>query len=934
MLKSLAKHFITRDISNYCFVFPNRRAGLFFREYLKEVATKTFITPAITTIEEIFQQYSKLKSADQLTLIFNLYKAYTNVMSANGKKAEDFEDFIPFGQTLIGDFNDIDNYLIDTSKLLQNIDELQQMDSSDEYLNDEQIKVLKELFNYSEKEHIRKFKSTWNLLLPIYQEFKKILSEQGLAYPGMLCRSVIEESNGNIDTDFDKIVFVGFNALDNVEKALFKSLGTKADFYWDYNIKPYNEDPDNLANFFKNDNLSRFNSKEKVDYEPLPQTTHFYNIVTSSMTAQTIEAQKIIRKLNANSTDTAIVLLDENMLLPMLMALPLQKDDAGRINVTMGYPISHTTVVEFIENYFLLQNSAVETSGEVEFYHKHVLSILSHPYIQHLCTSADNIADVIDNILRNNQIMVPTSAISEKLSSINIVSEVFKKVKVDELLQQTTKILKLVKPDNEYEEKCIEQVLLSIGKINKLLDEFLIDSQLSPIRMLQIIKQSISGVSVSFKGEPLSGLQIMGTLETRCLSFKNILFLSFNEGVFPKSGKTNSIIPYNIRKGYGLPTTEHQDAVYAYNFYRLVAHAENVYLISDSRTDNMRSGEPSRYLNQLKYIYNANITNKVVAGDIKIEKENSEIQKPADFAQKLLNGTIKLSPSSLNTYCSCPFRFYLQQYLGISESNEVTEIMEESDFGSVFHRAMEILYTDLKNDYGGGEFTAEMLKNLKSTPHKVDDAITKAFNEVYFHNMTAPYKELNGVNYLNAQVIKHYVNSTLAEDIRIAPFSLKHCEYKCEVQYINKNNTLFANKSITIKGSIDRIDAFTHPDDKKLHLRLLDYKTGKVKCSFRPDNPRNDDGAAARQLFLYRYMVENDKTFKEPFNAVDLRIYGVGSLGKPGGETDKGLTDEKYEEFLPILDNILSEMINPEEPIKKDYGKCTYCPLTDICKRI
>lgn len=935
MLKSLAKHFITRDISNYCFVFPNRRAGLFFKQYLKEAATQTLITPAITTIEEIFQQYSKLKSADQLTLIFNLYTAYTNVMSANGKTAENFEDFIPFGQTLISDFNDIDNYLIDTEKLLQNIDELQQIDASDDYLNDEQIRALKELFNYSEKEHLRKFKSTWNLLLPIYQEFKKILHEKGLAYPGMLCRSVIEESKGNIDTDFDRVIFVGFNALDNVEKALFKALGAKADFYWDYNIKPYNEDHDNLANFFRDENLRLFKSKEEIAFDPLPSKTRFHNIITSSMTAQTIEAQKIIKKLNANSTDTAVVLLDENLLLPMLIALPVKKDEKCRINVTMGYPISHTTVVEFIENYFLLQNSAVETSGKVEFYHKHVLSILSHPYIQHLCPSSD-ITELISDILRNNLITVDGNEITEKLSSSNIVFEIFRKIKVDELPQQTTKILRLVTPDNEYEEKCIEQVLLSIGKINQLLSDFQVAGQLTPIRMLQIIKQSISGVSVSFKGEPLSGLQIMGTLETRCLSFKNIIFLSFNEGVFPKSGNSNSIIPYNIRKGYGLPTTEHQDAVYAYNFYRLVAHAENVYLISDSRTDDMRSGEPSRYLNQLKYIYNADITNKVVTGEIKIERENSEIEKPADFARKLLDGTIKISPSSLNTYCSCPFRFYLQQYLEISESDEVTEIMEESDFGSVFHRAMEILYTDLKTESHGGEFTAEMIRSIKSTPHKIDEAITRAFNEVYFHNKTAPYRELTGINFLNAHVIKHYINSTLAEDIRIAPFTLKQCEYKCEVQYINKNNPLFANKSITIKGTIDRIDSYTNPDDGKTHLRLLDYKTGKVKCTFNPDKPKNDDGAAARQLFLYRYMIENDKKLKETFGAVDLRIYGVGALGKPGGETDKNLTDEKYNEFLPILDNILSEMINMEEPIKKDYSnnKCQSCPLTDICKRM
>jgi len=921
MLQSLAKHFITRDISNYCFVFPNRRAGLFFKEYLKEAATHTFITPEIVTIEDFFSQYSPLKSADQLTLIFNLYTAYTSVMSANGRQAEAFEEFIPFGQTLIADFNDIDNYLIDTGKLLQNIDELQQMDASDEYLNDEQIKVLRELFKY-DSTHVKKFKSIWNLLLPIYTEFKKILTEKGIAYQGMLCRQVIEESKGSLDTDFERVVFVGFNALDNVEKALFKAIGVKADFYWDYNLKPYSDDPDNLANFFKSENLRRFSSKEKIEMEPLPAKSRFHNIITSSMTAQTIEAQKIIRQLKADSKDTAIVLLDENLLLPMLMALPVEKEKKSKINVTMGYPVSHTTVVEFIENYILLQNGAKAAQGSVDFYHKHLLALLSHPYIQHLCPAV-KLKELISNILKNNWIRIDASTISSTLKECAIATEVFKKVSDNELLGQAIKILGCVEPDNEYEEKCIAQVMLSLGKIEQLLKEFNMTDVLSPLRLLQIVKQSISGISVSFKGEPLSGLQIMGTLETRCLSFKNIIFLSFNEGIFPKSGRSNSLIPYNIRKGYGLPTTEHQDAVFAYNFYRLAAHAENVYLISDSRTDNMRSGEPSRYLNQLRYIYNADITNRVVTGDIKVELVAPDISKPDDFISRIINGDIKISPTSLNTYLECPFRFYLQQYEKISENDEVTEIMEESDFGSVFHRAMEILYTELSKEIGGAEFTADLLQKLKESPVKIDSAIKRAFNEKLFHNTTATLREVTGVNFLNAQVIKHYINSTLTEDIRIAPFTLKRCEYKCEVKYINTKNTVFANTSITLKGTIDRIDSYTSPTDGKTHLRLIDYKTGKVKDT------------AERQLMLYRYMMERDKKFTEPFDAIDLRIYGVGSLGKPGGETDKNLdNDTSYAIFQDELEKTLADMIDPDTTIIKEFKKCQYCPLTDICKRL
>ncbi|MCQ2351106.1 MAG: PD-(D/E)XK nuclease family protein [Paludibacteraceae bacterium] len=931
MLKQLAKHYINRDISNYCFVFPNHRAGLFFRKYLEESATHTLILPEIITIAELFQLYSKYRIADKLVLLFELYRVYCKVMADNGKAADGFDEFASFGETLLADFNDIDCYQIDAKRLFTNIDDLQKL-SDDEYLTDSQKEVLSNLFNYQQSNktvHRDTFKSIWSMLLPIYEGLKEILKEKGLAYTGMQYRDVVEASDGNLETDFDKIIFVGFNALDEVERSIFKAFGVKAEFYWDYKL-PYLDDKQNLAGYFATDNQSRFSTKEQLENETFPSDTKFYNIVTPSMTAQTIEARKILQELGANDINTVIVLLDEHLLLPMLFALPIEKgvneDESKKIpiNVTMGFPISHTTVLDFIEEFILLQNTA-DNDG---FYHKHTLSLLSHPYIQKI--NNDTIVDLRQQILKDNKVKIPYNFFDNTES--DLLKKVFTRYANADILQAAIDIASEVETDNDYDGECLSQVLLSLNYINRLIKEY--GMEMEPITLLRTIRQSTQSISVSFKGEPLNGLQIMGTLETRCLNFDNVIFLSFNEGIFPKSGQKDSIIPYSLRKASNLPTTEHQDAVYAYNFYRLISRAKRVYMISDCRTENMKTGEPSRYLKQLKYIYDKEVKEIVSVGDITVNQNISEMPKPDDWVSKLLGGDIKLSASSIAKYLQCQWMFYIQTYLKIYEEEDISEVMEANDLGIIFHKAIQKIYTDMQNGMHGGDITKNAIEQMLKNDAALERYIVSAFKSEYFHLSEDKHVDIKGVNALMSKLILNYIKHTLKEDMKKVPFKVFNCEYYCEALYYIYNNTLFANKPIHLKGTIDRLDTYIDSNGKTI-LRVIDYKTGKKKIDSKKalKDASND---TQRQLLFYKYLIQNStKKLNVKFDDIELNVYELGALNSEDNQTK--VSADNYPMFSELMDEILSDMLNQDTGIKKTtdtYNTCKFCSFSNLCNRI
>ncbi|MDR1698854.1 MAG: PD-(D/E)XK nuclease family protein, partial [Prevotellaceae bacterium] len=773
---------------------------------------------------------------------------------------------------------------------------------------------------------------------PLYEEFRRELSDMGIAYEGMIYREVAEKlraTSYNLQEN-QRFVFVGFNALTRSEKILFKELkkSNLADFYWDYDSAQI-QDEKNLASRFVKENLLEFPSKYNIagaDLQSVPSSPKIELIGIPSTVGQAKEVHRILAGMNLNEDDflrTAVVLTDEKMLLPMLHSFP---ETIEAVNITMGYPLSATSAASFVEQLFDLQRSVRTKSEQSSFYHIETLALLHHQYL----TKTIDTKLFAEEIKQNKKLFIETESFAEN----ELLKTIFSPQKtVTQMADYLLDVLGLIAPKQErLDREFLYHYYNAIKRIKDLLTARKVEMNLETFARL--VKRLTSMVSIPFEGEPLAGLQVMGVLETRALDFENLIITSFNEGIFPKRSASPSFIPYNLRKGFGLPTTEHQDAIFAYHFYRLAQRAKRIFLIYDTRTEGLQSGEVSRYIHQLKYHYRVPIEEKLLTADISMKPPQTlQMEKSAEVMRKLLRYSDPktdnaLSASAINTYLDCPLKFYFQYLENLRESKELTENLEASDFGNIFHKTMENFYQSFEKKI----VTKEALQELLKTPVYVEKCLYNAYINVMFNDKFSG--ELTGQNLLFASVIKKYVLKMLEIDVRYAPFVYESSEYKthCSID-------IFDSLKIKIKGSIDRIDR------KNDTVRLVDYKTGKDKSGswdkrnfrdiesiFDPENADRPNEILQVFLYAYSYFQETKETKILP-NVIFVRNMFKDDLnfGLQQKE-EKKLT--QVTDFLPFLKEYeqslkkcLEEIFNPDIPFAQTAVKkhCEYCPFKAIC---
>ncbi|MEG1644187.1 MAG: PD-(D/E)XK nuclease family protein, partial [Bacteroidales bacterium] len=706
-------HHTGENIHNYAFVFPNRRAGIFFSKYLGDIAAKPIFSPHIFTISDFFASLSPYQQIDRIETLFLIYKYFKHF----SKSGESFDDFVYWGDVLINDFNDVDKYMVDASALFSNINELKEIESRfGSPLSDEQIFFIKRFcdnFNASVMtDKKQNFISLWSILYNVYSSLRQGLADEGKAYEGMLFRDVAGRAvRGELNIPYEKVVFIGFNVLTTAEESLMTSLklSGKADFYWDNNA-PTLKDCYNKANYFISDNIKKFPSCYKIVEPEITTYPHIEVIGVPSNIGQTKYAGEIISELTSdlNSAsgciNTAVILPDERLLIPMLYSVPPY---VNSINVTMGYPLGETSISGFFAFIFDLQKMVRKNSaGEVSFYHRNVAILLVHPYVKKL--HGEIATAFYEEIKRGNKVYVREDEVPISLQYI------FKSVNdLPHAVLYIKDIIKRLQSDGGDSNANTEQdVSCGISSIEK---EFLYQYDITLNRLsslsegesimvatfFRLLQKMASGTKVAFRGEPLSGLQIMGVLETRAIDFDNVIILSMNDGVFPVSNVDDTFIPYNLRRGFGLSVTEHRDSISAYYFYRLIARAKRVYLIYDTRTEGVRTGEVSRYVYQLKYQYmpqnddqliEKTLSYKInpgIGSEISVEK-SGEVWKKLNMY--LYGGEASLSASALNTYIDCPLKFYFNYVERIEEADDVSEDIDASAFGSIYHGVMQDIY--------------------------------------------------------------------------------------------------------------------------------------------------------------------------------------------------------------------------------------------------
>lgn len=940
------------EISRFTFVFPNRRAGLFFRQYLSSITDKPVFSPEIITIDECFVSASDYQSSDRLNNLFKIYKIYRSL----NKKAESFDTFVFWGEMLLADFDEVDKYRVDARQLFTNITELKEIDSLFNIFSAEQVDAIQQFWKnfipLTEGKTSEEFLNTWKILYDVYEQFHTDLKSEGLATDGMICREVVNRliKNEEIEAWKDKeFVFIGFNALNPSEKRLMFELKKrgKADFYWDYEANEL-RDNDNPASMFYKENTLNYPSKFEIEAETNPTNEKITELIAvPSSVGQTKQIYSILNQLfptdqqNESWLNTAVVLPDENLLIPLLHAIPEQ---IQKVNVTMGYPLKITPVFSFIESIFQLQQHIRANERTVSFYFQSVYNILNHQFITLLCEN--EVKDISKNMIRYNMIYVA----AEDLKKNELLSLIFSRqndihsfisylLQILLFLHKELKIKSIDSNTVSLESDFLYQYYITINRISGIIDQYSPEIDLNSDTLIRLIKQLTAGITIPFEGEPLEGLQIMGMLEARGIDFENLIITSFNEGVFPKKSNTNSFIPYHLRKGFGLATFEHHDAISSYNFYRLIHRANRIFYLYDSRTDGMQTGEISRYMYQLKYHYGIDIRVKNVnfdisfggANEIKINKSPEIIHKLQQFLNDSEDAP-SLSASSIKNYIDCPLQFYLTRIEKLEQTDELKETIEESMFGNLFHATMEYLYLP----YKGKMVHPEEIDKILNQPLYIDMLIKKAFCKKYFKINEEEKITLEGNHLLIANVIAKYVRQVLLNDKKYSPFRFIDAEKVCKLRFS------LSNAEVNLKGIIDRID------EKEGKIRILDYKTGIGNLEFKSWDEvfeHNNDKRPKYilQTFLYGLFYKKEAAGK----SMAPGIYYMRNVFKDGFVTEMTFKPEKNvkividdfstfeEEFSSKLRLCIEEIFDPSVPFfqTSSLEPCKYCSYTSICNR-
>ncbi|MBR1781913.1 MAG: PD-(D/E)XK nuclease family protein [Bacteroidales bacterium] len=940
-LKQVAAHYLAApDIQKRCFIFPNRRSLVFFKKYLGEAlqGSAPILVPPLYTINDFFYELAHARTTDRLRLLVALYHCY----KALNDKAEPLDEFLFWGEVLLADFDDIDKYLVDARALMQNVGDFKAIQDQFEYLSESQKEAIGHFLSHfrdasggwklnPEADDVKaRFLRLWNLLFPLYEAFNKKLEVDGMSYEGKVYRALatrLKEGESVADIlagafpEVKGYVFVGLNALNECERLVLSRMrdARVAEFSWDY-VSPQIQDKANKSSFFMRRNMVDYPQAFPVEGGTgRPEVTV---ISVPSGVGQAKLAPWILKQVGGDPVETAFVLPDEGLLLPLLNSIPESYDN---VNVTMGYPMTGSAVFALLTNLGQMQLRLRHTSAGWFFYHREVREVLSSGLLKSLFTEEEKAA--VSQIKADAKYYIPL----QDLQAGSLMTLLFKPV-VDTSSEVNV-------AQNHAVETYFSELLAHLGSALSGREDYLeldfvarchkqlnilqeMDLEVLPATHIRLLERLLQGISVPFRGEPLKGLQVMGPLETRALDFRNLIVLSANEGMFPRRSVSASFIPPELRRGFGLPTYEYQDAVWAYYFYRMIQRPQKVWLVYDNRTEGIRNGEESRYIKQLEYHFQWPLKRINASSAIRPVPESESIPKTTEHVETIRSR--ELSASALQSYLSCPAKFFYGFVEGLKAPDEVSESLDAGMLGNVFHHVMQRLYKDRK----------QVLKADITAMKKDTALIRKLIREEILSQMHS--FEVTGRNLVLENILQGYVEETLARDLALLEeagseaFTIIGLEQKVRGEI----------DGFHFKGFVDRMDSY-----KPGEVRIVDYKTGRVseeELLIDEENAQKvveklfDPDAVSRpkialQLFLYDYMAA-------PLAPAGSRLVNaIYSTARLFSEPlpDAPVCDKFSELVLEGVQNLLKELVNPEVPFRRTENTktCEYCDFKNICGR-
>ena len=889
-------------LENVVIVLPSQRAKVFVRSVLKQKIRIGFL-PRLLNIEEWISEVSQIQRVESSLLLFEFYKVYAAVE----KHPEPFQNFIDWAPTVLNDFNEIDQYLVETKRIF-------------DYVRDiERLQNWSVTGTFQETDLIKSHRYFLEKLNPLYNQLYQNLKSKNQGYQGLLYREAVSNFEDYLETN-SKINFycIGFNALNKAEEVLMKRVLThnSSDIYWDID-SVFLEDNHQVASF-----ISKYKSSWEYyeDHEFKSVGNNFSKLEDIQVigASKQVSQMKYVSELLAqnDAKKTALILGDESVLPVVLNSIP---KNINGVNITMGYQLKDLPITNFFS--LLIQ---LHSDQKSRAYFKDIFKIINHPFVRDKYSDRFRVLinEFVQDVELKNRTFIKLEAILEFFTKceddfVAVFKGIFSAYETPLVFISRFKIIiELLKDQSNAIER--ESLYRLFTIFNQLLELEKNYGYLENLKTLGYFFDRFLGKeSLYFQGEPLTGLQIMGLLETRALDFENLIITGVNEGVLPKDSKSNSFIPFDVKMAFGLPTYGEKDAIFAYHFFRLISRAKKVTLLYNSITDDFGQGEPSRLLKQLELLKpklaKLMVTPKVNSQAI-LPKEIQVIPEVQErIAQQFKSG---LSPTAITTYLYNPLSFYKKYVLKIYEAEEVEETIAANTLGNVIHYSLKSLY-----DPYVGNFVS--VSDVQQMIEKSDDEVSKWINiEIREGNIQS------GKNRLIYEVAKKYVHNflkseeeLLADDNNVLKIISLEEDYRTDLYIPDLNET------VHIKGQIDRIDELNG------EVRIIDYKTGKVEQRNlnigNLEKLRDEKHHKAIQLLIYAILaissgkIDVDKTLVA--GNISFKNLKAGLLllnfAEPRKKHINEITKERLETFQEILKSIVKDLANEKSFVENLEAK-------------
>ena len=885
----------TKSFQNVVFVLPSQRAKVFVKQTFKDKISVGFL-PEMLNIEQFIQQVSGVQKADNIQLLFHFYTIYKSVE----KNPDSFDTFSSWALTVLQDFNEIDQHLINPTDIfiyLRDIERLRKWSVKGTF---KETELIKDHYSFLEKLSI------------YYSAFYQFLIDENIGYQGLMYREAFKKIDTFLNKNEDKkIFFIGFNALNKAEELLFQKVleNGNSEIYWDIDETFFNST--HQAGKFIRKYKKEWKYFENKKLKSLGNTflaPKKIEVIGAAKNNTQIKYIGEILEKNTNFKNTALVLADETLLPITLNSLP---KNIEAINITMGYPLKDIPTTNLLFSIFQLfiSQEKLQKKSVNQFYYKDIIRFFKHQSIYGLIASVDAFTS---EIAKENQTFIDENRLAKFLENQtpeveNVVLNLFKPFNnVINFIDRVLDLINLLKEEvDALEKEYLFRFYTVFTQLKTLQNEFQYFTDLKILS--QFFKQLIASESLSFQGEPLKGLQLMGMLETRVLDFENIILASANEGVLPASSQQNSFIPFDVKIEFGLPTYREKDAIFSYHFFRLLQRAKNIFILYNTEHDVFGSGEKSRFVTQLEMmrtdIVQKIVSPKVLAQKVKL-KEISKNNLVFDRLRELAHNGF--SPSSLTNYLYNPMAFYKQKILRIKEFDDVEETVAYNTLGTVVHETLDELY----KPFIGKFLTVDAISNMEKI---TKDLVVKHF-KIHFKNGDLR----TGKNRLIFEVANRFVVNFLAQEKKL----LK--DQNNQLKIIATEENLSAKIEIEgidfpvkIHGNVDRVDELNG------EIRIIDYKSGMVKSSelkvLNFAELREREQYKAIQVLLYAFLYTKSKKYNSSKN-LKGGIFSFKNLNQEFlainfssnyRSPDTTITPEKLDQFLEEIKGYIREIYNP-----------------------